>query len=130
MEYIKLTKDNIETEDISADNSEKVDENTIIGQNPKAGTIISEGDSIIITLPNIVTEYPDFVKEGWTYEKVVEFCTKYGVTVEKATRESTTVPEGVVVAQSREAGMRVTSPYTLIITVAVPPAEVDEELTE
>ena len=113
-------KINVETEDISADDDEKIDENTIIGQSPKSGTLVSEGDSIIITLPNIVTEYPDFVKEKWKYEKVVEFCTKYGVTVEKATLETDSVPEGTVVAQSRNAGMRVTSPYTLVITVAVP----------
>ena len=114
-------KINVETEDISAADNKKVDENMIIGQNPKPGTIVSEGDSIIITLPNIVTEYPDFVKEKWTYEKVVEFCSKYGVTVVKATRETADIPEGTVVAQSRDAGMRVTSPYTLTITVAVPP---------
>ena len=118
-------KINIETEDVSDD--DKVDENTVIGQTPKSGTIISQGDSIIIVLPNKVTEYPDFVKEKWSYNKVVEFCTKYGVTVEKATREDDSVPEGTVVAQSRQAGMRVTSPYTLIITVAVPPAEVEED---
>lgn len=122
-------KINVETEDISKENADKVDENMIIGQNPKAGTLINEGDSIIITLPNIVTEYPDFVKEKWSYEKVLEFCAKYGVTVEKQTQESI-LPEGTVLAQSREPGMRVTSPYTLIITVAAPFAEVDEELTE
>ena len=123
-------KINVETEDISEDDNNKVDENTIIGQSPKSGTLISEGDSIILTLPNIVTEYPDFVKEKWSYEKVVEFCTKYGVTVEKATRETADVPEGTVVAQSRNAGMRVTSPYTLVITVAVPPTIDDGEIEE
>lgn len=123
-------KINVETEDISADDGEKVDENTIIGQSPKSGTLVSEGDSIIITLPNLVTDYPDFVKEKWTYEKVVEFCTKYGVTVEKATRETADVPEGTVVAQSRQAGMRVTSPYTLVITVAVPPTIDDGDSEE
>ena len=121
-------KINIETEDITDDN--KVDENTIIGQTPKSGTIISQGDSIILVLPNKVTDYPDFVKEKWSYEKIVEFCSKYGVTVEKATREDGTVPEGTVLAQSRQAGMRVTSPYTLIITVAVPPTEVDEDMAD
>ncbi len=121
-------KINVETEDISEDDDNKIDENTIIGQSPKQGTLITEGDSIIITLPNIVTEYPDFVKEKWTYEKVVEFCTKYGVTVEKATRETDAVPEGTVVAQSRNAGMRVTSPYTLIITVAIPPTVDDGDI--
>ena len=120
LEALKI-KINVETEDVSEDDDNKVDENTIIGQSPKSGTIINEGDSISITLPNIVTEYPDFVKERWTFEKVVEFCTKYGVTVEKATRETDAVPEGTVVAQSRNAGMRVTSPYTLVITVAIPP---------
>ncbi len=123
-------KINVETEDINVEGNEKVDENTIIGQNPKSGTIVNEGDSIIITLPNLVTDYPDFVKEHWTYEKVVEFCTKYGVTVEKATKETDEVAEGTVIGQSRAPGLRVTSPYTLIITVAVSPAEVDEDLTE
>ena len=122
-------KINVETEDVKADNN-KVDENTIIGQSPAAGTIISEGDSIIITLPNIVTEYPDFVREKWSYDKVVEFCTKHGVSVVKATQENASLPEGTVVAQSREAGMRVTSPYTLVITVAVPPTEIEEDLTD
>ncbi len=118
-------KINVETEEVSEDDN--VDENTIIGQNPKAGTIISEGDSIILTIPNVVTDYPDFVAEKWTYEEIVKFCTKHDVTVQKVEKQTADYKPGTVIAQSRKAGMRVTSPYTLIITVAVEPVVEDEE---
>ena len=119
-------KINVETEDVSDDDN--VDENTIIGQNPKAGTIISEGDSIILTIPNVVTEYPDFVAEKWSFEKIEEFCAKHDVTVQMVEKETSDYAPGTVIGQSRKAGMRVTSPYTLVITVAKEPIiNTDEE---
>ncbi len=118
-------KINVETEEVT---DTKVDENTIIGQNPKKGAIISEGDSIILTIPDVVTEYPDFVTEKWTFEDIETFCTKYDVTIQKQEKQTSDYAPGTVIAQSRKAGMRVTSPYTLIITVAVEPvAEIDNE---
>ena len=111
-------KINVETEEVTEDN--KVNENTIIAQDPKAGTIISEGESITLTIPDVVTLYPDFVGEGWTYDKVVEFCTSHDVSVQKIEKQTDDYPEGTVIAQGRKPGMRVTSPYTLSITVAIP----------
>lgn len=111
-------KINVETEEVTEDN--KVNENTIIAQAPKAGIIISEGESITLTIPDVVTLYPDFVGEGWTYDKVVEFCTSHDVSVQKIEKQTNDYPEGTVIAQGRKPGMRVTSPYTLSITVAIP----------
>ena len=111
-------KINVETEEVTEDN--KINENTIIAQDPKAGTIISEGESITLTIPDVVTLYPDFVGEGWTYDKVVEFCTSHDVSVQKIEKQTNDYPEGTIIAQGRKPGMRVTSPYTLSITVAIP----------
>lgn len=122
-------KINVETEEVSEDAN--IDGNTIISQNPSAGTIISEGDSIVLTIPNIVTDYPDFVTEKWSYDDVVEFCTKHDVTVKMQEKPTDEYAPGTILAQSRQAGMRVTSPYTLIITVATEPIlEEDEDLIE
>ena len=73
-----------------------------------------------MTIPDVVTLYPDFVGEGWTYDKVVEFCTSHDVSVQKIEKQTNDYPEGTIIAQGRKPGMRVTSPYTLSITVAIP----------
>ena len=117
-------KINVETEEVS--DSDDIDENTIIGQEPKKGTIISEGDSIILTIPDVVTEYPDFVLEKWSYDDIVKFCTKHDVTVKKVETPTNEYKPGTVIAQSRQAGMRVTSPYTLVITVAIEPVVLED----
>ncbi len=82
---------------------------------PKAGEKVSKGDTVILYLPT--NKYPDFVKEKYTYERIVDYLKDFNVTVEKEERESKE-PTGTVIEQSRKAGTRIVGGTTIKITVA------------
>lgn len=82
---------------------------------PKAGEKVSKGDTVILYLPT--NKYPDFVKEKYTYERVVDYLKDFNVTVEKEERESKE-PTGTVIEQSRQAGTRIVGGTTIKITVS------------
>lgn len=59
--------------------------NTIIDQDPKYSDTneekVEKGDKITLYIPDIYSEYPDMVKEGWTLSKIEEFAKSYGLTL-------------------------------------------------
>lgn len=108
------------------------EENIIISQEPKAGTEVKKGDSITLYVPNIVTEYPDFVAEKWNYNDIQTFCDEYGLVLKVEYEESINYVAGTVIKQSRTAGSKVTNGATIVITIAKAPSVVttppDDEL--
>lgn len=105
----------------SVDKKENYKENVIIDQNPKEGTVLSEGDTITLIIPDIVTEYPDFVSEGWSLEEVEEFCEEYGVILSVEYKETDEHEPGKILSQSRSAGTPVLNKANLKVVVAVAP---------
>lgn len=107
-------------------------EDIILEQDIPEGQQLSRGDTIVFHVSTLITVYPDFVKEDWTYEGIEEFCVKNNVTLTKTEKEDDTVAEGTILAQSREAGSKVVGGVTLRITVSkkptvvVPPEEPDD----
>ena len=93
-------------------------EYTIIEQSIAAGTKVSEGDTVVLYIPDIITQYPDFVLEGWTVEDVTTFCEDYGLVLTLVYEETANSAPGTVIRQSREAGSRVASGANIKITVA------------
>ncbi len=107
----------VEKKEIADDNKEKVKENVILDQKPAAGTHVVEGDTVTLYIPDIVTEYPDFVAEGWSADDIQSFCKEYNVPVVLEYEESDK-PAGTVLKQSRPKGSKVIANVTLKITVA------------
>lgn len=112
----------IELKDV--DDKKNNEENIIISQQPKAGTEVKEGDTITLYVPNIITEYPDFVSEKWNYNDIQTFCDEYGLTLKVEYEESINYVAGTVIKQSRAAGSKVTSGATITITIAKAPSTV------
>lgn len=108
-------------------------EDIILEQDIPEGQQLSRGDTIVFHVSTLITVYPDFVKEDWTYEGIEEFCAKNNVTLTKTEKEDDSVPEGTILAQSREAGSKVVGGVTLRITVSkktvvvIPPEKPDDE---
>ncbi|MEI3529812.1 MAG: Stk1 family PASTA domain-containing Ser/Thr kinase [Bacilli bacterium] len=111
---------NIELKDV--DDKKNSEENIIISQEPKAGTEVKEGDTITLYVPNIITEYPDFVSEKWNYNDIQTFCDEYGLTLKVEYEESINYVAGTVIKQSRAAGSKVTQGATITITIAKAPS--------
>ncbi len=107
----------------TVEDGEDYDKQQIIGQSLAAGSKVKKGDSIILYIPDIVDEYPDMQGEGWGIEDVEAFCSKYGITLQTKTTETSAYEEGKVVSQSRAAGSPIVKGTSLIVTIAKKPTE-------
>ena len=110
---IRVTSEKKEVE-----NKEGLTEYTIVEQSLEVGTKAGEGDKIILYIPDIVTEYPDFVAEAWSIDDVTKFCEENGIVLTTDYEETSTATPGKVIKQSRAAGTRVVSGVSLKITIA------------
>lgn len=87
----------------------------------EVGHKLKKGDTVTFVIPEFYTEYPDFVNDNWTLDKVKNFCEKYGVTVDVVYEETNQVMEGYILSQSRAAGTPVSSGSSIRVTVAKKP---------
>lgn len=93
-------------------------ENIILEQKPEAGTKLNEGDTVTLYIPDIFTEYPDFVNESWSLSDIETFCKEYNIKLEPNYVETDTAMEGTILKQNRAKGTKVMANTTLIIDVA------------
>ena len=100
------------------EDKENLDLYQIIDQSVAADTKISTNGKIILYIPDIVTEYPDFVVEHWTEETVRDFCTENNIVLNVEYKETKDYIKGTVISQSRAAGTKVVSGTSLKVTVA------------
>ena len=118
---IKVTVEKKEVKD------KTLKENTIIEQYPAAGTKVVKGDTVKLVIPDVITNYPNFVSEGWKIEDIETFCSEYGITLTVVEEETDAYPAGTVIKQSRSADTKVISGATLKITVAKEKQIIDTE---
>lgn len=112
----------IEKKDISdIEDKENLDPYQIIDQSVEPDEKLDKNGKIILYIPDIVTEYPDFVEEKWTEENVKNFCDENGVILSVEYKETTEYIKGTVLEQSRTKGTKVVSGMPLKITVAKEP---------
>ncbi|MCI9435432.1 MAG: Stk1 family PASTA domain-containing Ser/Thr kinase [Bacilli bacterium] len=112
----------IEKKDISdIEDKENLDPFQIIDQSVEPNKKLNKNDKIILYIPDIVTEYPDFVEERWTEDKVREFCEENGIILSVDYQETTEYIKGTVLEQSRAKGTKVVSGMPLKIKVAKEP---------
>ena len=99
------------------------DTNLIIEQSLPEGTKVKKGDSIILYIPNLIEQFPDMVKEGWSQDDADAFAKKYGLNLNVKTEATTLYAEGKIIDQSRAPGTSIVKGSNLTITVAVKPKE-------
>lgn len=105
--------------------TDELDEQQIIAQDPKEGTEVKEGDLIILYIPDIVDEYPDFKAEEYTVEEVEAFAEKYNLALSIVYEETNDYPEGTIIKQSRTG--KITPGASLKVTVAKKVQEVETD---
>ena len=123
----KLEKVGIEVNLVEEEKSEddNAKEGEIIKQDVEEGKKLKKGDKISLTIVKLVTVYPNFVDEGYTLDKVKEFCEKNEITLDSTEKETKDAKEGTIVYQSRQAGSKVVKGVTLRVTVAKKPVEIE-----
>lgn len=108
----------VKVEKKEVENADDLDDQAIIDQSVKAGTSVKAGDKIILYIPNIYEEYPDFVNEEWSVSDIEAFCEKYGIKLTIDYEETDDYNEGDIIRQSRLAKDPIVKGATLKITVA------------
>lgn len=91
---VKIDKKEIEITD-------ETDTQAIIEQSIKEGTEVKPGDEIILYIPEVIEEYPDFVGEEWIVADIEEFCNKNNIKLTIEYKETNEHAPGKVISQSR-----------------------------
>ncbi len=116
----------IEKKEVDSKEKDKYKENIIIEQKPESGTKVVEGDTVTLYIPDIITEYPDFVGEAWPISDIQTFCDEYKITLETDYKETSDYPAGTIISQSRGKGNKVMANTTLRIVIAKEPKKTEE----
>ena len=93
-------------------------ENLIISQNVEKGVDLVKGETIILYLPKILKEYPDFIKEGYSMEEIQNFCKDYGISLSVEYKVDDSKEAGTILSQSRAAGSDIAERSSLVITIS------------
>ena len=109
---------NVLIETVDVDKKEDYKENLIISQSIEEKTKVEEGDTITLTIQELVVVYPDFTSGTWTKSKIESFCSEYGITINYVYDPLTILEPNTIVNQSKLPGYTVKSGQTLTITIA------------
>ena len=101
----------------------KYKKNQIIKQSIEPGKLLEEGDSITLTIPDIVVTYPDFNLEGYSRASIESFCSDNDINCSFTEVETDEYAPGVIISQSRPEGSVVTAKASLVIKIAVAKGE-------
>ena len=121
---VKIEKKDVQDADLY-DGKEQL----IIEQSIASGELVSAGELITLYVPNILKKYPNMVEDGWTIERVNEFCEKYGLTLKITEKETDEAAEGTVLAQKPKAGEEIFDTDTVKVVVAKKPKETTTHTT-
>lgn len=97
-----------------------IDSNIVISQDVEAGTELKNGETITLTIPKIVTIYPDFTVD-YTIETVRSFCKTHGIALKESSVETTSYSDGAIISQTIQAGTVVGEEDKLTVVYAVKP---------
>ena len=117
--YVEIIEDEIE--DIN-----KYEQNEIISTEPSAGTVLKEGDTVKIHIPDTSILYPDFTSGEYSLKDIEDFAKKFNLNLSIEYIENAEYEVGTIYEQSIEAGTLVNEGATLKIFIAEEPLEITE----
>ena len=119
LEKVYKMKVVVEKKDVEI--TDDMDLQLIVDQSLPKGTeiIVSEDNptEIILYIPDVYEQYPDFVAEGWTIEEIQEFANKYNLDLDIIQVPSTEYPEGTIISQSRTGRIVEGASFNIKVTV-------------
>ncbi len=119
--YVEVKED--ELEDIN-----QYEKGTIIKTEPEAGTLLKEGDTVKLHIPDSSVTYPDFTSGEYSLKDIETFASKYNINLSVEYTETNEYEVGKIYKQSRDPGSIVTENSELKIYIA---SEVtNEEITD
>jgi len=115
----------IEKKDVEEGEEDKYEDGKIIEQSVKAGEKLSEGDTITLYIPNVISKYPNFTDGTWTITDVEDFADMYDLEVTIDYIETSDYEPGEIFYQSRPEGYQIVAGQTFRIRVAQAPTVED-----
>ena len=109
--YVEVIEDELE-------DPKSIEKGTIISTEPEAGTLLKEGDTIKLHIPDTSVVYPDFTNGEYTLKDIENFAQKYEIELLVEYTETNEYEVGTIYAQSKEAGTVVVSGSSLKIFIA------------
>ena len=111
----------IEKKDVEEGEEDKYEDGKIIEQSVKAGEKLSEGDTITLYIPNVISKYPNFTDGTWTITDVQDFADIYDLEVTIDYIETSDYEPGEIYYQSKPEGYQIVAGQTFRIRVAQAP---------
>ena len=111
----------IEKKDVEEGEEDKYEDGKIIEQSVKAGEKLSEGDTITLYIPNVISKYPNFTDGTWTITDVEDFADIYDLEVTIDYIETSDYEPGEIYYQSKPEGYQIVAGQTFRIRVAQAP---------
>lgn len=106
----------IEKKDV--DEASTVEDGKIIDQSIKAGERLSEGDTITLYIPNIISKYPNFTNGEWTIEDIQDFADLYQLVLDIKYIQTSEHAAGDIYYQSKPEGYTIVAGQSFTIRVA------------
>ena len=103
------------------DNPSDYEDGQIISFEPAVGTVVKEGDTVTLHIPDMTAEYPDFTSNTYSLKDIEAFATKYNLELNVQYEETSEYAAGTIISQNREAGSTVISGMSLKIVIATEP---------
>lgn len=97
------------------------DDDEIIGQSLAGGSEVKKGDSLILYVPKIEENYPDFIGEKWSVADIQTFCDQNGLTLDTEEQEvspTSGYANGDIIKTNRTAGSKIYKGTTVKVTIA------------
>ena len=116
----------VEIEEDEITDFDKYEPGQIISTEPKAGTLLKEGDTIVLHIPNTIVLYPDFTSGEYSLKDIQSFADMYDVTLKIEYVETNSYEPGTIYEQSMEAGTKVANKDKLVIFISSELFEEDE----
>ena len=111
--YVEVKEDEVEPT--------KYEQGTIISTEPEPGTLLKEGDTIILHIPDTSILYPDFTTGEYSLKDIEDFTNKYKIELHVEYQETEDYEVGTIFEQSITAGKVVGTNDELTIYIASEP---------
>lgn len=111
----------IEKKDVEDGKEDNYEDGKIIDQSVKAGEKLSEGDSITLYIPNVISKYPNFTDGTMTITDVQDFADMYDLDLTVDYIETSDYEPGEIFYQSKPEGYQIVAGQSFRIRVAQAP---------
>ena len=120
----------VEEKEVENTKDKTYDEQEIVGQSVEKDKELVSGSEITIYIPKILEKYPDLKVKGWNEQEIRDWAKEKDINLTIEYQETTDVPEGTVISQSRGVDSYITSGASFKVVIAKAPEVIEPPVDE